>query len=130
MGRSRGRIARGQADLFGRKHQSYVIDRRERHGEAAEAAPALPPLRVALDVRFWGMSGLGTYVRELLGAFARLELPVRWTLIGPEEVRPELPENLEIEKWIGYYAPVYSAGSLLRYPRLREVDLFHYPHYN
>ena len=92
--------------------------------------PPLPPLRVAFDVRFWGMSGLGTYVRELLGGFARAKLPVQWTLIGPEEVRPELPEALEIERWIGHYAPIYPLGSFLRYPDLRGVDLFHYPHYN
>ena len=90
----------------------------------------LPPLRVALDVRFWGMSGLGTYVRELLAGFARMRLPVHWTLIGDEEMRSQIPGNLYVENWIGFYAPIYSAGSFLRYPSLRGVDLFHYPHYN
>lgn len=93
--------------------------------------PATLPLRVGLDVRTWQMSGLGTYLRELLGGFAALELPVRWTLVGPEdEVAPRLPEGLDVECWINYDAPIYSRQAFWKYPDLGNVDLFHYPHYN
>lgn len=127
--------------MFGRKNQSFVIDRRHAAAVPARApepaapppveeAPPLPPLRVALDVRFWTMSGLGSYVRELLAGFARMRLPVRWTLIGPEEIRQAIPPALEVERWIDFDAPIYSARAFLRYPALRGIDIFHYPHYN
>lgn len=116
--------------MFGRQKNQRIIGGDQPEPARAETRPHWPPLRVAFDVRFWGMSGLGTYVRELLGGFARIGAPVRWTLIGPEEVAAELPAGLDIERWIPFYAPIYSAGSFLNYPDLRGVDLFHYPHYN
>jgi glycosyltransferase involved in cell wall biosynthesis len=88
------------------------------------------PPRVAIDVRFWNMSGLGTYVRELLTAYAHLDSPLRLTCIGPHHYLDEIPENLLIEKWIEYDRPVYHPGNLLGYPCPGDVDLFHYPHYN
>lgn len=96
----------------------------------SHAASQDMPLRVGLDVRFWTMSGLGTYVRELLGAFSRLDLPVQWTLVGPDEVLDEFPPNLPVEKWLPLSRPVYSSLNLLRYPSVGGLDVFHYPHYN
>lgn len=94
----------------------------------SSAPPA--PLRVALDLRMWAMSGLGTYTRELLGGFARLRLPIQWTFIGPEEIREKLPPGLAVERWHEFDAPIYRARGFFRYPDLRGIDLFHYPHYN
>ncbi len=94
------------------------------------APPADPRLHVALDVRFWSMSGIGTYVRELLAAYARLRLPLVLTLIGPEGLRDRIAPGLEIRRWIHFEPPVYSAASFFRYPALPGVDLLHYPHYN
>ena len=88
------------------------------------------PLRVALDLRTWRMSGLGTYVRELLGAMTRLGLPIQWTLVGPQSLREQMPEELLIERWHDFDAPIYSGRSFFHYPALGDVDLFHYPHYN
>jgi glycosyltransferase involved in cell wall biosynthesis len=76
------------------------------------------------------MSGLGTYLRELLGAFARIGAPVRWTLIGPEALRERMPPGLEIERWITWERPVYGVWGSLRYPAPGAVDVFHFPHYN
>lgn len=98
--------------------------------EAFIACLAENPPRIAIDVRFWDMSGLGTYVQELLAAYADLDCPVRLTCIGPRRLLDELPENLQIDKWIDYDRPVYHPGNLLGYPYPGDVDLFHYPHYN
>lgn len=101
-----------------------------------KAAPpgALPtpddPIHVALDVRTWSMSGLGTYVRELLRAASSENLPIAWTLIGPEaKLRGAMPEGLVIERWIDFDAPIYGR-CWFKYPDPGPVDLFHYPHYN
>lgn len=87
-------------------------------------------LRVGLDVRFWEMSGLGTYVRELLGAFNRMGLPVQWTLVGPQDSFDKVPEGLWTENLLACDRSVYSPGNLLSYPSVRDLDVFHYPHYN
>lgn len=104
----------------------------ENHQPTEAPAKATPryPLRVALDVRTWEMSGLGTYLRELMAANARLRLPIQWTFIGPEAVRERLPPGLVIERWHDFEAPIYGMKSFWRYPKLGDVDLFHYPHYN
>lgn len=85
---------------------------------------------MALDVRTWGMSGLGTYLKGMLQGFAATGLPVEWTLVGPEAVREQLPPGLEIKRWIDYNAPIYSIPASTFYPSLGKVDVFHHPHYN
>lgn len=87
-------------------------------------------LRIALDVRTWSMSGLGTYVQHLLDGFADQALPVEWTLIGPTHLRDRMPANLAIRRWIHNDRPLYSLPSYARYPDCGSVQLFHYPHYN
>jgi len=103
--------------------------------ELTPIEPAMNPappasLRVAFDLRTWAMSGLGTYVRELLGAFSRLGAPIDWTFIGPEALREQLPPNLAIAAWHDFDAPLYGPRGFFGYPALRGVELFHYPHYN
>ncbi len=107
----------------------------EQEAEASEAGPPPEnigdrPLHVGIDVRTWEMSGLGTYVRELLGAFARLQLPLRFSVVGPERVRSQMPEGLAVSAWHPFDAPLYGGRAFFRYPDPGPVDLFHYPHYN
>lgn len=96
---------------------------------SAEPEPR-PRLGVALDVRTWGMSGLGTYMAELLAAMARIQAPIEWTMIGPSEFRDELPAGIEPVRWIELRAPIYELGPVFRYPKTGPVDVWHYPHYN
>ncbi len=99
--------------------------------EPIQNEPELPrELAVALDVRTWGMSGLGTYLAELLGAMARIDAPVAWTMIGPPEIREQLPAGIEPQSWIDLRKPIYDLGPALRYPKFGAVDAWHYPHYN
>lgn len=85
---------------------------------------------VALDVRTWGMSGLGTYLFELLSAMDRIGAPVTWTMIGPGELREQMPAGIEPQRWIDLLEPIYELGPALRYPKFMPVDVWHYPHYN
>jgi alpha-1,3-rhamnosyl/mannosyltransferase len=98
------------------------------------SAPESPdfnrPLHVGLDVRPWEMSGLGTYIQELLRGSAQLELPIDWTLIGPVSLRERLPAGLRLARWIELDRPLYRPSATLAYPRLPALDVFHYPHYN
>jgi alpha-1,3-rhamnosyl/mannosyltransferase len=105
---------------------------RRRAPEAADSSllAAGRTLHVGIDVRFWDKSGLGTYVRELLGGAARLGLPIAWTVVGPDALREQLPDGLEIERWIDWDRPMYHPLAAARYPRQRGLDCFHYPHYN
>lgn len=87
---------------------------------------------VAIDARKIGDFGIGTYVRGLVGALARLDAAHRYLLLaGPEgpETLPHLPGNF---RWIDERSPGYSLVELVALPRVlrREgADLFHAPHY-
>ncbi|MCE5229585.1 glycosyltransferase family 4 protein [bacterium] len=91
-----------------------------------------PPrdINVALDVRTWGMSGLGTYLAELLAAMARINAPISWTMVGPSEIREMLPAGIEPARWIELRTPIYEPGPTFSYPRIKPFDVWHYPHYN
>ena len=51
---------------------------------------AAAPFHAVIDVRRWGDFGIGTYVRNLVTALARLDRENRYTLIARPETRPEL----------------------------------------
>ncbi|MEN6626427.1 MAG: glycosyltransferase family 1 protein [Candidatus Sumerlaeia bacterium] len=97
--------------------------------QTEQPAPARA-LNVAVDVRTWGMSGLGTYMAELLAAMGRIGAPIDWTMIGPSEVREQLPAGIDPARWIELRAPIYDLGPVFHYPKLAGVDVWHYPHYN
>ncbi|GMU65156.1 MAG: glycosyl transferase [Acidobacteriota bacterium] len=87
---------------------------------------------IAIDARKIGDFGIGTYVRGLIGALARLDAAHRYLLLagpeGPETLR-NLPGNF---RWVDERSPGYSLRELVTLPRaLRRAgaDLFHAPHY-
>jgi glycosyltransferase involved in cell wall biosynthesis len=87
---------------------------------------------IALDARKIADFGIGTYVRGLIGALARLDAAHRYLLLaGPEgpETLPNLPGNF---RWIDERSPGYSLTELVALPRVlrrERADLFHAPHY-
>lgn len=87
---------------------------------------------IAIDARKIADFGIGTYVRGLVGALARLDAAHRYLLLaGPEgpESLPNLPGNF---RWLDERSPGYSLAELVALPRAlrREgADLFHAPHY-
>jgi glycosyltransferase involved in cell wall biosynthesis len=87
---------------------------------------------VAIDARKIADFGIGTYVRGLVGALARLDHAVRYLLLaGPDgpAALPHLPGNF---RWLEERSPGYSLRELVsvaRSLRRERVDLFHAPHY-
>lgn len=93
---------------------------------------------IALDARKIADFGIGTYVRGLVEALARLDRGDRsdrshryLLLAGPDgpAALPMLPGNF---RWLDERTPGYSLRELVRLgPRLRRegVELYHAPHY-
>ena len=57
---------------------------------------AVAPFHAVIDVRRWGDFGIGTYIRNLVSALARLDRENRYTLIALNENRPEFPDLARI----------------------------------
>lgn len=99
--------------------------------ETANETPGSPDrarsLHVALDLRLYHNSGIGNYLKGLLHGFAQLDEPIEWTFIGPQV---PVPAALKVRAWVPFDAKPYSWQEFRRYPRLSDVDLLHYPHYN
>ncbi len=49
-------------------------------------------MHIAIDVRHWRDFGIGTYIRNLIRALARVDDEARYTLIGRSADLPELTE--------------------------------------
>jgi len=87
---------------------------------------------IAIDARKLADFGIGTYLRGLLGAIARLDTGSRYLLMAPaaaRELLPGLPANFT---WIEENAPGYSLReqwSIGRHLARHRPDLFHSPHY-
>ncbi len=93
--------------------------------------PALP-FTIGLDARKIQDFGIGTYVRNLVRALARLDAENRYVLLvrpADREALPELPENFRL---VVESSPVYSPREFFalsyRLFRLR-LDLYHATHY-
>jgi glycosyltransferase involved in cell wall biosynthesis len=92
--------------------------------------PERPP-NVAIDVRMWRHSGIGSYIRGLMNAFARMDAHPRFCCLGPSEfaeaaaaLRPEWESQI-------FNRGVYGLGEQLAPARFRpEWALYHHPHYN
>jgi glycosyltransferase involved in cell wall biosynthesis len=90
------------------------------------------PFTIGLDARKIQDFGIGTYVRNLVAALARVDRENRYVLLvrpADEEALPELPENF---RTVVERSAVYSARELfaLSYRLLRlKLDLYHATHY-
>jgi glycosyltransferase involved in cell wall biosynthesis len=93
------------------------------------------PLRIALDTRRVADFGIGTYIRNLVRALARVDDRNQYKLITTERPVPEfadLPENFEtaIFAATGKRGTTQSGLAQIRYGlflRKLEADLFHIP---
>src|ERR1700679_1102222 len=93
------------------------------------------PLRIALDARRVADFGIGTYIRNLVHALARVDDRNRYKLITAEPSVPEfggLPENFETALFPRTNSKTIARSILgqIRYGmflRHLEVDLFHIP---
>ena len=88
------------------------------------------PLRIAFDARHIRDFGFGTYIRNLLGAFAAIGVPHRFLLISREEDRHEfddLPANFKRVPYTRSDTDLSDKISLPLLIRRLDVDLSHIP---
>ncbi|MHC4294417.1 MAG: glycosyltransferase family 4 protein [Planctomycetota bacterium] len=87
-------------------------------------------LRITLDARRWGVTGIGRYVQELCTHLTGLSAAVKLQLLGP----PSLADKIIGARIIPYQTEMYSLREqLLGGLKLRggeKADLYHIPHYN
>lgn len=88
-------------------------------------------MRIIIDGRFWGESGIGRYIRNLVFEIGKLPTDNEYyILLLKKDLKVELPEKFQkVEadfKWYGFSEQV-------RLPRLLselKPDLVHFPHFN
>ena len=87
--------------------------------------------RVALDTRMWRHSGIGTYLRGIATAMARLEAPPRLACLGSGALAHEAAALHPAWTEHPFDAKVYGLAEQLAPPAWGDDwALFHAPHYN
>ena len=87
---------------------------------------------IGIDARKAQDFGIGTYIRNLVGALAEIDVENRYVLLANREGRealPELPDNFRI---VTESAKVYSMREIAAmsfHLRRLELDLYHSTHY-
>ena len=86
-------------------------------------------LRVAIDGRLWGQTGIGRYISELCHALLQADEGIQILVFGSAHVHQRRLE------WRTFQAPIYSLseqvlGGLALRRAASQVSLFHAPHYN
>jgi glycosyltransferase involved in cell wall biosynthesis len=88
------------------------------------------PFHIVIDVRRWGDFGIGTYIRNLVGALARIDRDNRYTLIARPQDRPELaglPSNFQTAAHARPDTDVLHNVSFPYFLRRFRADLYHIP---
>jgi glycosyltransferase involved in cell wall biosynthesis len=85
---------------------------------------------ITIDARMLGFSGIGTYLKNLLENYARMECDFSFRLACP---RQESAREFGSDRftWVRADAPVYGLREQWQIPRVAKgSDLLHCPHYN
>jgi glycosyltransferase involved in cell wall biosynthesis len=88
------------------------------------------PLHVVIDVRRWGDFGIGTYIRNLVGALARIDCDNRYTLIARPQDAAELaglPSNFQTAAHARPDTDVLHNLTFPYFLRRFRADLYHIP---
>jgi len=88
------------------------------------------PKIVLLDARMLGRSGIGTYLKNLLENYARMDCDFSFRLACP---RQETVREFGCDRftWVRADAPIYGLREQWQIPRAAEgADLLHCSHYN
>lgn len=89
-------------------------------------------MKIGMDVRKIRDTGIGTYIRNLLGAMFEVDDRNRYVLFGYPEDREVIPCPREQVEWVWNRSGKYSVMEHLSLPwqaRRCGVDLYHAPHY-
>jgi len=87
-------------------------------------------MRVAIDIRRAGDYGFGTYIRNMVNQFARMDRRSRYLLIGEQRHLAEfdsLPENFELLEYAHEPGTFHTHLHLPWLLRQRRVDILHMP---
>ena len=88
------------------------------------------PFHVVIDVRRWGDFGIGTYIRNLVGALARIDHDNRYTLIARTQDSADLsvlPSNFQTAGHPRADTDVLHNVSFPYFLRRFRADLYHIP---
>jgi glycosyltransferase involved in cell wall biosynthesis len=88
------------------------------------------PFHAVIDVRRWGDFGIGTYIRNLVTALARLDRENRYTLIALPEHRPAtsiLATNFQSVEYTRADTDVAHNVTFPLFLRRFHADLYHIP---
>jgi len=86
--------------------------------------------KITIDHRMLGFSGIGTYLKNLLENYARMECDFTFRLACPRQGYVREFGSARFT-WIRADAPIYSLREQWQIPRAAEgADLSHRPHYN
>ena len=89
-------------------------------------------MRIGIDARMLGNTGIGRYLRNLLIELAKLDQQNEYVLLMQPNTPPVEQENF-IAAYLPVYTPIYSPAEQYRFPleiRKRRVELMHYPNFN
>jgi glycosyltransferase involved in cell wall biosynthesis len=86
-------------------------------------------VKIAIDCRKISDFGIGTYLRGLVRALAQLDGTTRWVALGPDSIRPHLPERFEFEPVDAGHYTIHELFVMGRAVDRTGADLFHAPHY-
>ncbi len=89
-------------------------------------------MRIGIDARMIFMSGIGTYLKNLIDGFARLETGHEFVVFIQKADRGRFVRPSENFSIIGVDAPPYTLAEQIRLARAlarENLDLIHHPHY-
>lgn len=90
-------------------------------------------MRIGIDARMLGNTGIGRYLRNLLIQLAKLDAPHEYVVfLQPNETLPIRQEHV-ISVHLPVWTPIYSVKEQYRLPleiRKQRIDLMHYPNFN
>jgi glycosyltransferase involved in cell wall biosynthesis len=88
------------------------------------------PFHIAIDVRRWGDFGIGTYIRNLVGALSRIDPVNHYTLItGPHQTAElaNLPPNFKTAPYARPDTQLLHNVTFPHFLRRFGADLYHIP---
>ena len=90
-------------------------------------------MRIGIDARMLGNTGIGRYLRNLLIQLAKIDTPHEYLiLLQPNEPLPIQQDNV-IPIHLAGWTPIYSIQEQYRLPleiRKQRIDLMHYSNFN
>ena len=90
-------------------------------------------MRIGIDARMLGNTGIGRYLRNLLLELATLDRQNEYVLFMQPNTPPPVEQENFIAAYLPAYTPIYSLAEQYRLPLeiyKRRVALMHYPNFN